>query len=135
MKKIGLVVLIGMILIIQGCTEDAQPLECSHEIACTEIFITFTYEPTDNQGNAILLDSYYSQNLDNGQTYGFNNPINPGSEGIYGVISDAQMDEVKATGTVIRFIGLKDGEIVIEQDFIIGHDCCHIVPLQGPGIN
>ncbi|MCE7990696.1 MAG: hypothetical protein HEP71_01895 [Roseivirga sp.] len=135
MKKIGLAVLMGMILIIQGCAEDSQPLECRADIGCTEVFVTFTYAPSDNQGNAIILDSYYSQNMDNGQTYTFTGQDSQFTKGLYTVLTDAQLGEIKANGTNIRFIGTKDGAIVVEQDFLIGHDCCHIVPLQGPGID
>lgn len=135
MKKRGLIVLMGMMLIIQGCTEDSQPLECSADIGCTEVFVTFTYGPTDNQGEAIILDSYYSQNLDNGQTYSFTESDNQLSPGLYTVITDAQMDQLSSTGTGIRFVGVKNDRIVLEQDFVVGHDCCHIVPLQGPGID
>lgn len=134
MKKIFSVLLVGVMMIIQGCDESTEPLECPEDLGCTEEFVTFTYAPKDNSGNAIILDTYYSQNLDNGMTYGFNNPISPGNEGVYGVISDAQMSQVKASGTVIRFVGLIDDEIVIEQDFLIGHNCCHIVALEGPGV-
>ncbi len=135
MKKTGLVVLLGMILTIQGCSEDSQPLECKADIGCTEVFVTFTYGPTDNQGSAVILDSYYSQNLDNGQTYTFVEEDNQLTEGLYTVITDAQMDQLSSTGTSIRFVGLKNNAIVLEQDFVIGHDCCHIVPIQGPGID
>ncbi len=135
MKKTGLAALIVMMFIIQGCVEDSQPLECSNDIGCTEVFVTFTYAPTDNQGNAIILDSYYSQNLDNGQTYSFVEEDVQLNQGLYTVITDAQMDQLASSGTGIRFIGLKNDEIVLQQDFVIGHDCCHIVPVQGPGID
>lgn len=118
-----------------SCSEEDEPLECLENRACTEIFVTFAYAPVDSQDQSILLDSYYSQNLDNGQRYSFTDDDLQLRTGSFTVITDAQIEQLKSTGTTIRFIGIKDSRIVLEQDFFIGHDCCHIIPLEGPGID
>ena len=37
------------------------------------------------------------------------------------------------TNTFHLFIAELDGEIVHEQDFVVGHDCCHVLLISGPG--
>lgn len=133
MKKIAFLCLIGLLWTTWACDEELNALKCDPDLACTEVFVTLTYTLRDNQDNAIILDNYYSQNLDNGNVYNFNNPLTANSEGVYAIISDGQKDEVVAGGTTIRFIGEKDGQIVAQQDFVVGHDCCHVVLISGPG--
>ena len=135
MKHFRLTLVLCTVLTVFSCDEQSAPLQCPPDLACTEIFISFAYAPLDNTDEPLLLDTYYSRNLDNGQTYTFGEADDTRTLGNYTVITDAQIEEINATGTFIRFIGVKDGEIVLEQDFLIGHDCCHIVPLEGPGID
>lgn len=122
-------------LIVFSCTNEDDAIDnisdCPTDIICTLVFTSLTYSPIDDNDQAILLDSFYAQNLDNGNTYSIpsNNQLNPAR---YIVISDAQIEEINKSGTNIRFIGLQNDQIVVQQDFVVGHDCCHVVPLNGP---
>ena len=122
------------VLMIVACEESAAPVECNEDIACTEQFVMFTYSPKDNENQAIILDGYYSQNMDNGNIYDDFQEQDFLDAGVYMVITDQQRGDLKKNGTTIRFFGQKDGNVIIQQDFLIGHDCCHIVPLEGPGV-
>ena len=133
MKKIGLMMLVGIAFLGLSCEETQAPLECDLDLVCTENFVSLSYRPQDELDNGILLDNYYSQNLDNGNTYDFRNPDLARADSSYVLITDAQINEVQSSGTVIRFFGEANGQIIVEQDFLVGHDCCHVVLLQGPG--
>lgn len=133
MKKIGLIMLLGITFLGLSCEDTESPLECSNDIGCTLNLVSIIHKPQDEVENGILLDNYYSQNLDNGNVYDFRNPNTARTDSSYVVISDAQKDEVKSSGTTIRFFGEANGEVIIEQDFLVGHDCCHVILLQGPG--
>lgn len=122
------------LFIIAGCESSTEPTECDENIACTEQFVMFTFSPTDSEDQPIYFDAYYSQNIDNGNVYDSFDEQDFLDAGTYMVITDQEMEEVKKDGTTIRFFGQKDGQVIIEQDFLIGHDCCHILPLEGPGI-
>ena len=126
-------VIIVCILTLFSCGEDAAPSDqgCPTELLCTEQFVSLTFSPKEN-GEFIKLDSYYSQNLDNGNSYNFDQSNNLPVSEFYVLITDGEMEEISKEGTVIRFFGIKDNQVIIEQDFIVGHDCCHVIPLQGP---
>jgi len=123
-----------MALIAISCEEDANPLECSADLVCTEIFVTVQYAPKDSENNPLIFDSFYSHNLDEGSIYNYNSVNTANDEGNYLVITDQEIGDLISSGTTIRFIGEIDGEVVHEQDFLIGHDCCHVQLLEGPGL-
>lgn len=131
--KVLKIILPFLLLGLLSCNEDASPndQDCPTELLCTEQFVSLTFSPRTN-GEFVELDSYYTRNLDNGNTYIFNAQNNLPISEFYIVISDSEMDEVAKDGTNLRFFGTKDNQLVIEQDFIVGHDCCHVIPLEGP---
>lgn len=83
-------------------------------------------------GKPVVLDNYYVKNIDNGNLYQESSLNDHLDEGQYVVVSDVRLSEIKKTGTILRFFGIKNNEIVLQQDFTVGHDCCHIIPLSGP---
>ena len=130
LKKIFLI----LMLALYSCGEDEQPQinDCPTELACTTEFVMLTFTPRTN-GEFIRLDSHYTQNLDNGETYNFDALVDATSNpGYYIIATDAQMEEIQKEGTNLRFIGIKNSQVFIEQDFVVGHDCCHVIPLEGP---
>ncbi len=124
-----------IVILMAGCADGINPIECGTNLMCTDQFEIHIYEAVDGENNPITLDSFYSQNLDNGNIYDFSEHVDIVDGNTYVVITDAEMDEVKRNGTTIRFFGEKDGEVIIQEDFLVGHDCCHIVVLEGPGVN
>lgn len=134
MKKTQILMIVALMFGMMACDDDTSaPLECTQDdLVCTEIFITLTFSPLDDTDSLQELDNYYSQNLDNGNIYNFSNLAGAGNIGGYIYITDAQLEEVKSSGTTIRFIGEKDGVIVVEEDFVVGHDCCHVQLIEGP---
>lgn len=135
MKKLVYLILSLCFLAIScGETDDAadNTLDgCPTNLTCTEIFISLLFTPTNSSNQPITLDSFYTQNLDNGNTYSIiNNTV--GQSNSYVVVSDSQRSEINKEGTNIRFIGLLGDQIVVQQDFVIGHDCCHVIPISGP---
>lgn len=134
MKKLVYLTLFVCLFVSCGKTDD-QPDnaigECPANLACTAIFVSLFFTPRNSSNQPINLDNFYTQNLDNGNTYSIiNNPV--GQSNSYIVISDGQRSEINGEGTNIRFIGLLGDQIVVQQDFIIGHDCCHVTPISGP---
>lgn len=123
------------LLFIYGCGNDADANvqdDCPDDIPCTEVFVTLTFSPKDENDQSILLESFYTQNLDNGNTYDGPSQTDFQQQGTYVVISDGELDEINKDGTPVRFFGIIGDRIVIEQDFVVGHDCCHVQPLDGP---
>ena len=124
----------ALVAINLACDEVEEPLECSGEEVCTEVFVTIGYTPRDEQNNPIVFDSFYSHNLDYGIIYNFSDYGGATTAENYVIITDQEIGDLRSTGTTIRFIGEINGEIVHQQDFLVGHDCCHVELLQGPGV-
>ena len=131
--KVIRIILPLLLIGLFSCGEDTSPRDqdCPKELLCTEEFVSLTFSPREN-GMVIQFDSYYTQNLDNGETYNYDPNDNLPDDLSYVVISDAEMGEIAKDGTSLRFFGIKDNQVLIEQDFIVGHDCCHVIPLDGP---
>ncbi|GHE69287.1 MULTISPECIES: hypothetical protein [Roseivirga] len=133
MKKLFYSIYIIAFATLVACEVDnpASFDDCPVNLLCTEEFRHYTYSPkTNNQ--PILLDDYYVKNLDNGNIYLHGSNQLPLHEGQYLVITDAAISEIKRKGTVVRFFGVKNNTIILETDFLVGHDCCHVTPLSGP---
>lgn len=134
MKKLFFLFILNSVFIFSCSNTDdsiSNLIDCSANIGCTEVFVSLTFSPKNENGQPIMLDSFYSQNLDNGKTYSISsgNLLNTTS---YVVVTDGQLDEINQSGTNVRFFGLQGNQIVIQQDFVVGHNCCHVVPLSGP---
>lgn len=134
MKRKFTLIFLGISLLFTACDLDGNPISddsCPSQLICTEEFRFLSYQAM-HEGKPVVLDDYHVKNLDNGNIYESNSLDDQLDEGIYTIVTDAQLSEIEKTGTVLRFFGVKYGEIIIEQDFTVGHDCCHIIPIDGP---
>ncbi|RKQ42368.1 hypothetical protein BXY85_2978 [Roseivirga pacifica] len=134
MNKLKILFATVLTLTIMACEEEdccVYPDECPTNIGCTEEYRSLLFQPTKD-GQAVLLDSYYVKNLDNDNIYNFTNNDTHDRLAAYIVATDSQLEEVKKSGSTLRFVGSANNEVVIEQDFVVGHDCCHIVGIDGP---
>ena len=129
MKKL---ILLALIIGIASCDDNVTPEECMEDLLCTDQFEIIAFTPQDKNNNLIRLDSTYSINLETGQHYSFESVTDEDPQQIFIVLTDAQMEDVQREGSRIRFVGIRNREVVLEEDFLIGHDCCHVVKLQGP---
>lgn len=130
MKKSPTFLLI--LFLVFSCGEDAiDPEFCPPNLVCTEELRYLTFSPIVN-GEPLILDDYYVRNMDTGSIYEESTLNDVLEQGQYLIVSDAMKDEIKRSGTVLRFVGAKDNQVVLEQDFLVGDDCCHIEPLEGP---
>lgn len=121
------------LLALSSCEENMtyEELLCPEDIACTEELRYLSYSPKHN-GKPVILDEYYVKNLDNGNFYQRSEAVDHLPEGSYLVITDQYKSELRQDGTILRFFGIQNGQITLQVDFKVGHDCCHIIPLGGP---
>ncbi|MGB3468653.1 MAG: hypothetical protein WBA74_25435 [Cyclobacteriaceae bacterium] len=104
---------------------------CSTDISCTEVLISVTTEIVDSENNTVALDSTHTTMEDGTIVYTYIRNDNEDS-GFYTVITDSEFDDVERSGTDLIFKGWKDGIMLIEEQFEVGRDCCHIEKLDGP---
>ncbi|WMN11705.1 hypothetical protein QYS49_39330 [Marivirga salinae] len=110
--------------------ENLDSDDCDGNIICTEEFVTISLEITNQQGDPIVLDDFYTF-YDSRKKFEYElNDIQLGT-GIYPVLTDTEMDEVEREGTTLIFVGEKGGRNIVEHQMVIGHDCCHVQLIAG----
>ncbi|EMR01850.1 hypothetical protein [Cesiribacter andamanensis] len=121
-----------LLLALPGCQSDpfVQETTCPEELMCTEVFVTVGIRLTTPQGDPVVLDSYETKNLQTGQVYQFNEEYGS-QQAYYPVLTDAQLRDVRKEGSSFEFTGLQGGAVVVRERYLIGHDCCHLVLLEG----
>jgi methionine synthase II (cobalamin-independent) len=103
---------------------------CEENKICTEEFRTISLEITNQDGDAVVLDDFYTF-LDSRKKFEYTLNDFHTENGIYPVLTDAEMDEVERQGTTLIFVGEKAGKNIVEHQMVIGHDCCHVILIEG----
>lgn len=109
--------------------------DCPEGIMCTQEFRTVTITIQNGNGKPYALDNYQSTLVSSGEKIPLQKEIFQDSlfqsAGQYPILTDSEMKLVKKQGSAIDFIGFKGGKEVIKKNFVIGHDCCHIILVSG----
>lgn len=102
--------------------------DCQGDLVCTEEFRTILITVVDTDGEAVTLDSFTVTNLDTDTVLDVE-----GVQGLdgYPIANDAMFNEIPKDGQRIEFVGLLNGAEVIRETFLVGHDCCHVILLEG----
>lgn len=132
MKKLLPIFLIfGLAL---SCEDSNEPSDCTGNLICTEQFVILSVKLFEGEEPIILTD-YEVRNLDNDSIYRYNHLYHLMPEGEYLVIDDGRMGGIKKEGTPLQLTGeLNTGE-AYTLDLLVGHDCCHVIPIEGPFLN
>ncbi|MBW3544732.1 MAG: hypothetical protein KY428_03880 [Bacteroidetes bacterium] len=134
MKLFSFIFPLALFMGWSSCNGDAQTMEadCPENIICTEQFEIIQLKLTNTNNQPVALNSFKSTNLDTGQEWKLEQEftLEPNS-GYYPVLTDAQMKEVAQEGSRIEFIGIINGQKVVKELYVIGHDCCHIKLISG----
>lgn len=128
--KIQLTFLTAFIF-FSSCNNDNESNEpCIGNQICTTERINITVSVVDLEGDPVILDDYYTF-IDSRTRIEPDSSIQQVTEGVYPVASDANMDLIAYEGTTVVFVGVLEGENVIENTMVIEKDCCHISLLRG----
>ncbi len=104
--------------------------ECDENIACTEVFVTIEIKLENQQGKPYGIDSYKTINKSTKESFRLGD-VNGLRFGTYRVFDDSKKDKTSNKGEIFIFEGLKDGNIVVSEEFVISKDCCHINLVSG----
>lgn len=99
---------------------------CRHkddEVACTSMFASVGIEV-----NGGILDSYYTIRNSTNDTIRFTNGF---FQNTYTVLDDNYQQILKNKQEVFRFIGIKSGNKVVDENIVISADECHISKVSG----
>lgn len=113
-----------------------ETVDCLEHIACTREYVSLTMNITDGQGAAISLNSYYTEDVNSGEIFNFKNQDNyldsiSRANGSYVLFTDGGMGKVNKFGNRFLFHGFINGNEIISESYTIGHDCCHVILLDG----
>lgn len=108
-----------------SCNDDQ---DCKGNLVCTEEFRTVLIDVVDGNGAPVTLDSYTVTNLDTDQAIMLDPIIWIDT---YPIADDSMLNEIPKEGQRIELVGVIDGQEVIREIFLVGHDCCHVILLEG----
>ena len=117
------------LLLFISCEEENED-NCTVNRICTDIFSTVTIQVTDQNGEPVILDNYYTF-FDQRKRFDFTDSSFLLGEGVYVVATDNEMPDINFDGTNAVFVGQINGDNVVEEPLILGKDCCHIELVQG----
>lgn len=128
-KKIILLLLIAMNLSCKSSKDTNIVDECDQiDIICTEQFVTISVQVFDENDNAILLDDFKVIRKDTGEDITNKN----GHQQIqYPILNDSYQKELANKELTITFKGYLDNLEVINHDYVVSADCCHIHLVSG----
>lgn len=119
-----------------SCEKEDNQTDCPKDIICTQVFVTLTIpvEWVSMRPEAVVrsetIIAETGQRLVTFEDYQ-NNTGNP----FYGiqVVNDLHIPLLKTNGTdlIIKVYG-SSNNVISEFTYKAGHDCCHVVKIQGP---
>lgn len=127
------VYLIILFLFFAGC-EINDPNDCTNQ-ACTMDFRTITVTIKDFENNPVALDSFKVTNLENGND--LTREVNSAEfeamreTGVYPLFGDEYAQDFRNKEVEINFKGYVDNLEIINSDFKVGADCCHVLLISG----
>jgi len=125
-----------LVLLTLNCsdngTEDAP--NCL-DVICTREYRTITINIKDKDGVAVALDYFKVIVLSNGVDI----TLEPSSSeydymannGTYPLFSDKYVAKYSNRELEINFKGYVDDELLVDSDYVVGADCCHVLLIEG----
>jgi hypothetical protein len=118
-------------LIFTACEQTDNVSECDIDGAvCTTEFITVTMSLKTSSGTPITLDSIVVTKNENGDGI-YSKQTGEISNGIFPVITDSEMGKIVKEGSLVNFKGYSSGIEIVNEEYKVGHDCCHVKFIQG----
>ena len=121
--------LLILILPLASCINDDS-------VVCTMEFVTIGIQVTDSLDNPVKLDDYYTINNSTKEELHFKDmdpfwdSINV-VRGYYTLATDSERDWTNRKNLKVTFYGFIDSVKVIEEEYIISDDICHIYLIRG----
>ena len=127
-----IVAFLSLILVACNNNDDAEQQDCSEAI-CTHNFVTITVSVKDEAGDAVVLDSFEVLDTATGENLAKDISAEEyhNDQGIYPLISDAHRIQYQNKTTTLTFKGYINDELVVNQEFEVGADCCHVSLITG----
>lgn len=123
--------LVAVTLLVLTSTRCESDSSCPEDIICSMVFAQIDIRVKDANGGSVLLEKaeVSSPHLDETLDALAKSPAG----GPYLIVNDSHMPILsRDKARTFTFKGWKDGVLVVDEDFKIRHDCCHVVLVEGP---
>ncbi len=125
---IQFICLIFCLQILFSCSK-SESSECPIDLACTQIFVTVSVKIQNRNNEPVILSKTTA-------TIEGNTKVITKSDWDkiidYNVLDDLSIKDLKKSGSSVTFKGFdSNNQIIVNEQFIIGHDCCHIAKIAG----
>jgi len=119
---------IALLLLTLTACQTTKKIACPPDVICTRIFKSVIVKIVDTTTRPIQLDEAYTINVSTGETIHYENT---GEVGYYTVLDDSYQKKMPNSTLRFQFVGMKNGERLVQEDYRITADCCHIDKLGG----
>lgn len=130
--------LIGLliVLLVSNCNDsDVEDEPDCADIACTQEYRTITVNVKDREGNAVALDRFSVVILPNETDitadWSDNEIELMAKNGVYPLFSDKYSNTYRNKQIEINFKGYLDDKQVLDANYTVGADCCHVFLVDG----
>lgn len=105
--------------------------DCAQVQICTEVYVTIGVYVQDAVSTPVLLDSLQIKLRATNESLPDENPDFSASNGYYVLVGDRSLKKLNKSGSRIQAKGYKNGKIMLDENYVIGHDCCHVLKFSG----
>ncbi|MBO9591837.1 MAG: hypothetical protein J7599_02940 [Niabella sp.] len=99
---------------------------------CTNEYRFYNIKVTSASGEAVTLDTFYTRIVAANATFHANNVVPGAGNGYYTVVSDGQLLLLpEGKHTELRFTGIKNDKIVVNESYMVKNNGCHIEEISG----
>ncbi|MDX1767687.1 MAG: hypothetical protein R3294_06515 [Arenibacter troitsensis] len=125
-----------LVLLTLNCSDsDTDDTSNCTDVFCTEEFRTITISVKDKDGAAVALDHYKVVVLSDGEDITLNASSSEyewmSKNGSYPLFSDKYVTKYRNKEIEINFQGFIDDELLVDSDYTVGADCCHVTLVEG----
>lgn len=119
-------------LIGSSCDEEIDsPDPCPNEIICQLSYKAISVKVVYEDGEPVIFDETELKDLNTGEVLVVDAFVEP--EIGYVIAEDYMTDFLPRDGHCLQLTGYINGQLALQYSFLIGHDCCHVELLAGPG--
>lgn len=141
----ALILPLGVLLLIvcmsMSCNKDSDrgrhAGDCPPDLMCTMEFRYIQITVTDSAGKPVSLDTYRTIRLADGHAFDLQHSADEWEDstrratGIYPLLTDSEQKQVSTRGENFEFRGEKDGVMIVQEQYQVRDDCCHIDLISG----
>ncbi|MEL7147894.1 MAG: hypothetical protein AAFO69_16090 [Bacteroidota bacterium] len=128
MKKFTASLLLFVILVLSGCQED--PANCDEAICYLSIELV-TVQVLDQNGMTVSVDSTKTVTASGELIFANYGPFDT-EEGYVLILNGTHREQLSDYQNIVILQGWKDGDQVIDQQFLVRKDCCSVLKEDGP---